>query len=109
MVVQARFEIVSVIRLKPTAFHPPPAVRSATEDYRLNEDVLADFIDECCDTGPRLSVASSALFAKYREWCEHQNAKTWTQKSFNEAIEERGYKRIRSKRTRGFEGIDVKG
>lgn len=86
---------------------PPEAVRIATKDYQNDEDTLAGFIDQCCTLHPHASVESSILYEKYVGWIESQNGKPWGMKTFLAAIEERGFKRARPNRRRGFEGIDV--
>jgi putative DNA primase/helicase len=48
--------------------NPPVDVTEATESYRRNEDLLADFIDECVDRYPGTKEFSSALYARFVEW-----------------------------------------
>lgn len=47
---------------------PPREITDATEQYRRNEDRLADFIDECCQQGPALKEKSSVLYARFVDW-----------------------------------------
>jgi putative DNA primase/helicase len=47
---------------------PPREVTEATEQYRRNEDILADFIDECCRKEPCAKEKSSILYARFIEW-----------------------------------------
>jgi len=51
---------------------PPREVSEATEDYRRNEDILADYIDECCHREPAAKDLGAALYAKFSEWY-HEN------------------------------------
>lgn len=50
----------------------PPAVRRATETYRIESDPLAAFIDQCCVEGDGLSVASSQAYKAYKGWAYEQ-------------------------------------
>ena len=47
---------------------PPKEITEATEQYRRNEDLLADFIDECCIREPGAKEKASLLYARFVEW-----------------------------------------
>jgi putative DNA primase/helicase len=47
---------------------PPREVTDTTEAYRRNEDLLADFIDECCLREPGAKAKSSVLYARFIGW-----------------------------------------
>jgi putative DNA primase/helicase len=47
---------------------PPHEITDATEQYRRNEDLLADFIDECCLREPGAKAKSSVLYARFIDW-----------------------------------------
>lgn len=49
---------------------PPAIIKEATAKYQREEDLLADFIDECCIVSPELSIQSSKLYAAFKEWFE---------------------------------------
>ena len=51
---------------------PPLSVIAATEKYRKNEDLLADFIDECCLREPGAKSRSSELYTRFVKWY-HEN------------------------------------
>src|SRR5438128_755087 len=38
---------------------PPAAIRDATEEYLRSQDLLAQWIDDCCGTGPGLQQPRS--------------------------------------------------
>jgi len=47
---------------------PPRKVTEATELYRKNEDLLADYIDECCIREPGAKAKSSVLYGRFVTW-----------------------------------------
>lgn len=47
---------------------PPHEITDATEQYRRNEDLLADFIEECCLREPGAKAKSSVLYARFIDW-----------------------------------------
>jgi putative DNA primase/helicase len=52
---------------------PPANICAATEEYRQSEDIIADFIHECCvqDDNPLLNVRveRKVLYKAYKDWC----------------------------------------
>jgi putative DNA primase/helicase len=72
--------------------NPPKEVREATEQYRRNEDLLADFIDECCVREPGARGKSSLLYARFVEWYHDNIGKnepsgTWFGKQLSQKYE----------------------
>jgi len=49
---------------------PPDCVRAATDEYREDSDLLADFIGERCIAEPYRFATGSDLFKAYRAWAE---------------------------------------
>jgi len=47
---------------------PPPIVKQAVAEYRRNEDILSDFLDECCEIGPELNEGASVLYDCFENW-----------------------------------------
>lgn len=48
----------------------PAAVINDTLEYRADEDVLANFVDECCKADAELSETFSSLYLRYKTWWE---------------------------------------
>lgn len=48
---------------------PPEKVRAATEAYRKEMDVLAEFLEECCLVSKSAEARASALYKAYEGWC----------------------------------------
>ena len=49
--------------------NPPEQVRSATESYRHDEDIIGHFITDRCAEGETLCCKASVLYEAYRAWC----------------------------------------
>ncbi len=47
---------------------PPPKVKEAVAEYRRDEDLLADFIDERCIVGENLEADASDLYKAFESW-----------------------------------------
>jgi putative DNA primase/helicase len=47
---------------------PPEMVTTATEDYRLGEDTITQFVDECCTLSPANWVNATDLYNLFKRW-----------------------------------------
>lgn len=48
---------------------PPATVLDATNEYRTEQDVVAEFLDQCCVLSSTASTPSADLYAVYAAWC----------------------------------------
>ena len=50
----------------------PEVVKVATEEYKQDQDHIANFVDTCLDIkgGEFFGVRASEMFAEYKKWCE---------------------------------------
>jgi putative DNA primase/helicase len=69
--------------------NPPEAVRAATEQYRNEEDLIGQFIEEKCALGPTLQVKAGELFLAYKIWAETMGLKATNGKKFGNEIKTR--------------------
>jgi len=72
---------------------PPKAVSTATQSYRLSQDVLQLFLDECCVESDGIRAKASDLYDAYKAWCEHSGEHPETQRQFGEAMTDHGFER----------------
>ena len=49
---------------------PPDAVRGATTEYREDMDVLAQWLKDRCEIGPKARVPSTDAYADYARWAD---------------------------------------
>ena len=75
----------------------PSIVREATEDYRSDQDVIADWIESSIKQMPSWSEKGSAIYKSYRSWCETQGLKPMANNSLSKLLKDRGF---RSKKNR---------
>lgn len=97
----------------------PDSVKAASQRYADDNDIIKNYIDECCVThGPReaddvngklveksLWDASSVLYADFSDWMIEQGLKPWSAKSFSATLKKKGFVDSRQNGCRGFEGI----
>ena len=87
----------------------PQAVLEATESYFEDEDTLAQWIAECCETGPDYWETPSLLFNSWKRYSTAANLLPGTNKDFKGKLEAAGFHWHRTGlRGRYHEGIRVK-
>jgi putative DNA primase/helicase len=89
---------------------PPAAVVEATEAYFAEQDSVGRWIEEECGILSVYSETLAHLFASWKAWCERAGLHPGTNTRLSDALDERGFQRIRigHDRERGFAGIALK-
>jgi len=85
----------------------PKAVTNATSDYRHEQDILGDFIDDCCLLLPTAAVPKHGLKEAYETWCNSTGSQPASQKTFRARLIERGITEGKSGGTRYWKGISL--
>lgn len=91
--------------------NPPEAVSGATMAYRVDSDVLADFLAAACEIGRDFTAGRSSLFAAYVDWAEAQKMSERDRvsaKAFGDALNERGFESDRNFKGRFYWGLRLK-
>ena len=83
----------------------PDAVEEATKAYRLEEDVLGQFLADCTTAGEGLSVRAAELYSAYKMWCEVNGEKPMTGTAFGRRVVDRGIHRVKGRQANRYEGI----
>jgi putative DNA primase/helicase len=88
---------------------PPQKVTQATEEYRRDEDILQQFIDEACDVHNECICKASALYRHFKRWSENNGFKPMTSTAFGRKMSERFKKEKKNfgKRYVGIEPIST--
>jgi putative DNA primase/helicase len=90
--------------------NPPDAVLLATETYRVEQDTVGAFFDECCILAVGKWVFAGELYQAYGAWCEQNGEKPITRKALAARLVERGCESDRQGRggKRGWRGISLR-
>src|SRR5690606_23126095 len=89
--------------------NPPAAVQDATATYKSEMDVLAAFLEDCCETGiQEMQVSSSRLYEAYKAWCDRTGERAEKQRGFGLRMTERGFERDRKRDGYYYVGIGLK-
>lgn len=78
--------------------NPPERVRAATANYFQNQDVLAEWRTERCETGPDFWEPPTRLFASWREYAKAAEYPVGQMSGFVDRMEAAGFQQLRDRR-----------
>jgi putative DNA primase/helicase len=87
----------------------PACVRKATEDYRREEDVIGQFLDDCTRPAESVRTPVTVVYDLYGRWCEQEGIQPkfrLTARRLNRRIEEHGHIRRKSNGGYFWDGIE---
>ena len=76
---------------------PPEAVVAATDEYRMEQDVIGEWLHECCVQGSHLRDQAGVLFESFTTWSRDKHL---TQNAFGRKLTERGFIKAKDEVTR---------
>jgi putative DNA primase/helicase len=103
-----RWAIEGCLAWQREGLNPPAIVKDATADYLAAEDLVARWIDECCETGPSFSSPVGVLYRRFQGWCAKNGEASCSQKRFSQNLEARKFTKDRTSASRMFRGIALK-
>lgn len=88
----------------------PASVRVATASYERDQDTVARFVEECCETGPQgaqhMTVRVAELRQSYETWCRVEGETPVSAKALTTALTGRfDVSAVRSRSARFYAGI----
>ncbi|NSW83145.1 MAG: DNA primase [Syntrophothermus sp.] len=69
----------------------PEEVKTATEGYRAEMDILADFLADCCIIDKKAKTKAADLYQAYCKWCEENGEQAIAKRTFGIRLKERGF------------------
>jgi P4 family phage/plasmid primase-like protien len=90
---------------------PPKAVTDSTESYLESEDVLGEWLNDCCIRDANAWEGTTALFNSWKGWAVGREEWIGSETTFSKRLEDRGeFKRRKNteQTKRGFVGLRLK-
>ena len=88
---------------------PPAVVRELTVDYMSEQDLIGQWLEDCCTRDPRASALSGELHRSYVAWCERQGARAKSNQSLSGHLVSTGLEKKATARGKVFYGLRLKG
>lgn len=85
----------------------PESVKAATKEYRSGEDIIWQFVTDCCLTMGPVRVKFSELYDVLRRWCDNCGEHCPTRKRVATWLKDQGYDSQKSG-VRWYSGIGLK-
>lgn len=86
----------------------PDVVVEATREYRADQDMLGEWIDDCLTVSDSSSETSAALYKSYKAWCEKNGFRCVTSKKLGMMLKDRGFAQSSGhSRGRMWKGLQV--
>ena len=73
----------------------PDRVSATGDAYRAENDAMLAFFEEACILAPEARCGVRELYDAYTTWARASNENVWRFRTFNAAIEERGFEKIK--------------
>ncbi len=74
----------------------PKVIQDATGSYQEEQDLIGSWLNECCDLSPLNEMASSDLYANYKDWCIANGLRPNSNIALGRRLSERGFNSRRS-------------
>jgi putative DNA primase/helicase len=107
-----RWMIDGCLEWQQIGLKPPPVVMAATEEYFDDQDLMRQWIVECCEVRKEHSDTSENLYRSWSAHCTSNGERPGSTKSFSSALANQGFTRVKDtpnhRSKRGFLGIRVK-
>ena len=90
---------------------PPPAVLARTSEYIAEENLLGQWLDECCDLDVDHETTRDVLYRSWQQWCHSTGQHDpGTKLTFKRKLKSYNFtdKRVGLSRHQGYRGIRVK-
>lgn len=100
-----RWAVVGCLEWLRDGLQPPEDVMMATESYRKEEDVLAEFIDDMCELGDGLRIGSTDFLNAYNTWA----GRPTTHKYLSARMQQRGFESLRTNKGKLWQGVSLRG
>jgi putative DNA primase/helicase len=82
-------------------------IEQATDQYKNDEDVLGNFINECCKLDKGFSIQANRLRTAFEKWCNENGEHIFSGRAWRQALEERGFARSHGMYGKTWKGLTL--
>jgi putative DNA primase/helicase len=87
--------------------NPPPEVTEATDEYRVEMDIIGSWIEDRCQSLPDAEETTAALHMDYEQWAKREIGFAMSTIAFGRELANRGFTSKKVKRGRGVRGLKL--
>jgi putative DNA primase/helicase len=93
---------------KRIGLNPPEVIREQVKEYKREEDVLAEWLEDCCDHGVDGRATRDELQQSYITYCARTGVRSMSAKALYAALKERGFAETKRSGIRCFSALSMK-
>ena len=82
-------------------------MRDATAEYFDSQDVVGQWLDECCERDPNARTHRTELFANWSGWAKDAKEHIGSSAEFYEVLEKKGFEQTKVRGEREFQGLQL--
>jgi len=86
---------------------PVEKVKTATEDYRKESDVIERFLEECTIQKPDARVKAGELYQEFKRWAEENGEVVMSGQMFGRRMSEKGFRKRRLEKGVHYLGLGL--
>ncbi len=86
----------------------PKIVTDAVNRYRSDSDILAQFVDECCERAAEVTTPLKRIYADYKKWATEKGLKPWSDRSLSSQLATAGFEMSHAKTGSQCTGLKLK-
>lgn len=85
----------------------PKTIEQATGSYQVEQDLIGNWLSECCDLAPMNEASTTEIYANYKNWCIDNGLRPNSNIALGRRLGERGFNSRRSNGTSLWSGLAV--
>lgn len=85
----------------------PACIRVATDQYRADQDLTGQWLDECTTADGRAEAGTDAIYASYKAWSESNGLRPASNVALGRRLSERGFTQCRNRKGRFWGGLNL--
>lgn len=102
-----RWMIDGCLDWQQNGFQRPNVVSDATSSYFEDQDLLGQWLEECCERGANYEDSHKVLYASWTDYAKAAGEDPKSKIAFTEMMVNRGFERCKVGKDRGFKGLRV--
>ncbi len=87
--------------------NPPQIIQDATQEYQASEDLISQFLEDCCNANPNSQLQASELYNAYKTWAIESGFKPMANQGFGRELTDR-FDRYRNTKGNYYIGLSLK-
>ena len=90
-----KWALKGLVEWQANGLQEPAIVEEATNEYQADQDLILHFLNSRCSQSAGDESPAHGLYAAYKVWAQDTNEWGMSERKFSNALEERGFRKVR--------------